>query len=136
MKTVRIFLFSLGDIGAERMKRLGEFSRACKPSLDGSLNGSITALCDEIFVGIPLIHRATRMPCNLPRGYYPAGLWVRRTEEKKEILPLLGELCAELQVRLTLGPDETAEAVVATSKSADGRGAQLSSRAPPKQRLL
>ncbi|MBI5383621.1 MAG: toll/interleukin-1 receptor domain-containing protein [Verrucomicrobia bacterium] len=41
---------------------------------------------------------------------YPAGLWVLGAEGKKEILPLLGELCAELQIPLATGPDETAEA--------------------------
>lgn len=40
---------------------------------------------------------------------YPAGLWVLDAEEKKEMLPLLGELCAELQIPRTITPDETAE---------------------------
>ena len=41
---------------------------------------------------------------------YPAGLWLLHAEGKKEILPLLSELCAELQIPLTTGPDESAEA--------------------------
>ncbi|MBI2422952.1 MAG: toll/interleukin-1 receptor domain-containing protein [Candidatus Hydrogenedentes bacterium] len=40
---------------------------------------------------------------------YPAGLWVLSAENKTEILPLLGELCSELQIHLTTGPDESAD---------------------------
>ena len=40
---------------------------------------------------------------------YPAGLWVLGAEGKNEILPLLGELCVELSIPLTTGPDETAD---------------------------
>ncbi|MFC1806034.1 TIR domain-containing protein, partial [Planctomycetota bacterium] len=40
---------------------------------------------------------------------YPAGLWVLSAEGKREMLPLFGELCAELQIPLTTGPDETAD---------------------------
>jgi tetratricopeptide (TPR) repeat protein len=41
---------------------------------------------------------------------YPSGLWVLGAEGKKEMLPLLGELCAELQIPLTVTPDETTNA--------------------------
>jgi hypothetical protein len=41
---------------------------------------------------------------------YPAGLWALGAEGKGEILPLLGELCAELQIPLGADPDETAAA--------------------------
>ncbi|HMO66861.1 MAG TPA: toll/interleukin-1 receptor domain-containing protein, partial [Verrucomicrobiota bacterium] len=40
---------------------------------------------------------------------YPGGLWVLGAEGRKEILPLLGELCAELQIPLSAGPDETGD---------------------------
>lgn len=41
---------------------------------------------------------------------YPTGLWVLGAEGKKEILPLLSELCVELEIPFTSGPDETAAA--------------------------
>lgn len=41
---------------------------------------------------------------------YPAGLWVINAEGRSEILPLLGELCAELEIPQSTGPDETADA--------------------------
>jgi tetratricopeptide (TPR) repeat protein len=40
---------------------------------------------------------------------YPAGLWILGAEGKKEILPLLGDLCAELGIPLSAGANETAD---------------------------
>ncbi len=40
---------------------------------------------------------------------YPAGLWVLGAEGKRELLPLLGELCAELEIPLSASADETAD---------------------------
>jgi tetratricopeptide (TPR) repeat protein len=39
---------------------------------------------------------------------YPAGLWVLGAEGKKEMLPLLGELCGDLELPLSAGAEETA----------------------------
>jgi tetratricopeptide (TPR) repeat protein len=40
---------------------------------------------------------------------YPAGLWVFDAEGRKEMLPLLGELCAQLPLPLFVSPDETGD---------------------------
>jgi len=40
---------------------------------------------------------------------YPAGLWALTAEGKKEMLPLLGELCADLGLPLSIGPVESAD---------------------------
>jgi hypothetical protein len=64
---------------------------------------------------------------------YPAGLWVLGAEGRKEILPLLGELCAELNIPLSTSPDESADArgrrVIAELKR---RAAEVKERDPDK----
>jgi tetratricopeptide (TPR) repeat protein len=54
----------------------------------------------------------TELAIAYARGWadsYSAGLWVLGGEGKKEILPLLGELCADLALPLSAGADETAD---------------------------
>ncbi|MEY4178148.1 MAG: regulatory protein afsR, partial [Planctomycetota bacterium] len=41
---------------------------------------------------------------------YPAGLWVLNADGKQDILSLLGELCVELQIPISTGPDESSDA--------------------------